>query len=208
MIESKNNTSRNWEKALRALEQAKQRVVNEKKKKSEKKRKAEKLLPTIHCPQCRKWKRGRYGMTKAETLESRGNVFTPFTECAQIYHQRWYICAPFGDSFGGHCLSCDSQQGKLPFPTIGVMNLRRKSWGSMCRGILLIKECVLIGQSMTARTTKDSAISISMFYSQCAPHWKRRMGSKGQKGLCPWGKRGACSSHWQKGWTAKSRQAE
>ena len=36
-------------------------------------------------------------MTKARTLESRGNVFTPFTGCAQIYHQRWYICAPFGE---------------------------------------------------------------------------------------------------------------
>ena len=30
-------------------------------------------------------------MTKARTLESRGNVFTPFTGCAQIYHQRWYV---------------------------------------------------------------------------------------------------------------------
>ena len=32
-------------------------------------------------------------MTKARTLESRGNVSTLFTGCAQIYHQRWYICA-------------------------------------------------------------------------------------------------------------------
>ena len=54
MIESKNDTSKNLEKALQALKQAQQRVANEKKKKSEKKRKAEKLLPTIHCPQCRK----------------------------------------------------------------------------------------------------------------------------------------------------------
>ena len=30
-------------------------------------------------------------MTKARTLESRGNVFTLFTGCAQIYHQRWYV---------------------------------------------------------------------------------------------------------------------
>ena len=41
MIESKNDTSRNLEKALQALEQAKQRVANEKKKQNEKKRKAE-----------------------------------------------------------------------------------------------------------------------------------------------------------------------
>lgn len=31
-------------------------------------------------------------MTKATELESRGNVSTLFTGCAQIYHQRWYIC--------------------------------------------------------------------------------------------------------------------
>ena len=36
-------------------------------------------------------------MTRATELKSRGNVFTPFTGCAQIYHQRWYICAPFGE---------------------------------------------------------------------------------------------------------------
>ncbi|MCI8957207.1 MAG: hypothetical protein HFG29_09545 [Eubacterium sp.] len=35
-------------------------------------------------------------MTKAKTLESRGNVFTLFTGCAQIYHQRWYVCSPRG----------------------------------------------------------------------------------------------------------------
>ncbi len=37
MIESKNDASRNLEKALQALEQAKQRVANEKKKQNEKK---------------------------------------------------------------------------------------------------------------------------------------------------------------------------
>lgn len=36
MIESKNDASRNLEKALQALEQAKQRVANEKKRKAEK----------------------------------------------------------------------------------------------------------------------------------------------------------------------------
>ncbi len=30
-------------------------------------------------------------MTRATELESRGNVFTLFTGCAQIYHQRWYV---------------------------------------------------------------------------------------------------------------------
>ena len=37
-------------------------------------------------------------MTKARTLESRGNVFTLFTGCAQIYHQRWYV-RPSGSKF-------------------------------------------------------------------------------------------------------------
>ena len=41
MIENQNEVSRNLEKALQALEQAKQRVANEKKKHNEKKRKAE-----------------------------------------------------------------------------------------------------------------------------------------------------------------------
>lgn len=36
-------------------------------------------------------------MMRATELESRGNVLTPFTGGAQIYHQRWYICAPFGE---------------------------------------------------------------------------------------------------------------
>lgn len=30
-------------------------------------------------------------MTGVKKLKSRGNVFTPFTGCAQIYHQRWYV---------------------------------------------------------------------------------------------------------------------
>ena len=42
-------------------------------------------------------------MTKAGTLESRGNVFTPFTGCAQIYHQRWYV-RPSGSKFHLHGL--------------------------------------------------------------------------------------------------------
>ena len=35
-------------------------------------------------------------MTRAEKSKSRGNVFTPFTGCAQIYHQRWYVRSPRG----------------------------------------------------------------------------------------------------------------
>ena len=35
-------------------------------------------------------------MTRATELKSRGNVFTLFTGCAQIYHQRWYVRSPRG----------------------------------------------------------------------------------------------------------------
>ena len=35
-------------------------------------------------------------MTRARVLKSRGNVSTPFTGCAQIYHQRWYVRSPMG----------------------------------------------------------------------------------------------------------------
>ena len=40
-------------------------------------------------------------MTRATELESRGNVFTPFTGCAQIYHQRWYVRSPRAPAEGG-----------------------------------------------------------------------------------------------------------
>ena len=56
MIESKNEASRNLERALQALEQAKQRVANEKKKQNEKKRKAEKPLPHNSIPPMPKMK--------------------------------------------------------------------------------------------------------------------------------------------------------
>ena len=35
-------------------------------------------------------------MTRATELKSGGNVFTLFTGCAQIYHQRWYVRSPRG----------------------------------------------------------------------------------------------------------------
>ena len=35
-------------------------------------------------------------MTKARTLESRGNISPLFTGCTQIYHQRWYVRSPRG----------------------------------------------------------------------------------------------------------------
>lgn len=35
-------------------------------------------------------------MTRAKKAKSRGNLFTLFTGCAQIYHQRWYVRSPRG----------------------------------------------------------------------------------------------------------------
>ena len=35
-------------------------------------------------------------MTRAKKPKNRGNIFTPFTGCAQIYHQRWYVRSPRG----------------------------------------------------------------------------------------------------------------
>ena len=37
-------------------------------------------------------------MTRAKKPKNRGNIFTPFTGCAQIYHQRWYV-RPSGSKF-------------------------------------------------------------------------------------------------------------
>ena len=50
-------------------------------------------------------------MTKTAELESRGNVFTLFTGCAQIYHQRWYVRSPRG-KFRLHGLLVDKRNRK------------------------------------------------------------------------------------------------
>ncbi len=42
-------------------------------------------------------------MTRVKELKSRGNIFTLFTGCAQIYHQRWYVL-PSGSKFHLHGL--------------------------------------------------------------------------------------------------------
>ncbi len=66
MIENKNDASRNLEKALQALEQAKQRVANEKKKQNEKKRKAD----------CYRYDEGELNRILSVALQTR--------ECQQI----------------------------------------------------------------------------------------------------------------------------
>ena len=83
MIESKNDASRNLEKALQALEQAKQRVANEKKKQNEKKRKAENHHKYImggivvkYFPDCYRYDEGELNRILSVALQTR--------ECQQV----------------------------------------------------------------------------------------------------------------------------
>ncbi len=55
-------------------------------------------------------------MIRADKLESQGNVFTPFTGCAQIYHLRWYVRPSGTLAEGIVCLSTDNR-GSYTFPT-------------------------------------------------------------------------------------------
>lgn len=55
-------------------------------------------------------------MTKARTLESRGNVFTLFTGCAQIYHLRWYV-RPSGTPAEGIVCLTTANRGRYTSPT-------------------------------------------------------------------------------------------
>lgn len=91
MIENKVEVSKDLEKALKVLQQAKQRVANEKKKQNEKKRKAE----VTHSPRLRG--AHRY-TTRGGMCALRGASFTCMDSCR------------------GRCLSCDSQKGKRQFP--------------------------------------------------------------------------------------------
>ena len=83
MIESKNDASKNLEKALQALQQAKQRVANEKKKQNEKKRKAENHHKYImggiivkYFPDCYRYDEGELNRILSVALQTR--------ECQQI----------------------------------------------------------------------------------------------------------------------------
>ena len=83
MIESKNDTSKNLEKALQALKQAQQRVANEKKKQNEKKRKAKNHHKYImggiivkYFPDCYRYDEGELNHILSVALQTR--------ECQQI----------------------------------------------------------------------------------------------------------------------------
>ncbi len=83
MIESRNDTSKNLEKALQALKQAQQRVANEKKKQNEKKRKAENHHKYImggiivkYFPDCYRYDEGELNRILSVALQTK--------ECQQI----------------------------------------------------------------------------------------------------------------------------
>ena len=83
MIETKAEVSKDLEKALRALEQAKQRVANEKKKQNEKKRKAENHHKYImggiivkYFPDCYSYDEGELNRILSVALQTK--------ECQQI----------------------------------------------------------------------------------------------------------------------------
>ena len=73
-------------------------------------------------------------MTRATELESQGNVFTLFTGCAQIYHQRWYV-RPSGSKFHLHGLLrralsvLRQQKGET---TIPLRRLRLLPFSELC----------------------------------------------------------------------------
>ncbi len=83
MIESRNDASRNLEKALQALEQAKQRVANEKKRQNEKKRKVENHHKYImggiivkYFPDCYSFDEGKLNLILSAALQTK--------ECQQV----------------------------------------------------------------------------------------------------------------------------
>ncbi len=83
MIETKAEVSKDLEKALQALEQAKQRVANEKKKQNEKKRKAENHHKYImggiivkYFPDCYSFDEGELNRILSVALQTR--------ECQQV----------------------------------------------------------------------------------------------------------------------------
>ncbi len=83
MTEGKNDAGRNLEKALQALEQAKQRVASEKRKQNEKKRKAENHHKYImggiiakYFPDCYRYDEGELNRILSVALQTK--------ECQQI----------------------------------------------------------------------------------------------------------------------------
>ena len=91
---SKNDASRNLEKALQALEQAKQRVANEKKKQNEKKRKAENHHKYImggiivkYFPDCYRYDEGELNRILSVALQTRECNVMQASQCRLYQNQ-------------------------------------------------------------------------------------------------------------------------
>ena len=91
MIESKQEVSRDLEKALQALKQAQQRVANEKKKQNEKKRKAENHHKYImggivvkYLPDCYRYDEGELNRILSVALQTRECNVTQASQCRYI----------------------------------------------------------------------------------------------------------------------------
>ena len=101
MVENKVEVSKDLEKALQALEQAKQRVANEKKKQNEKKRKAENRHKYImggiivkYFPDCYSFDEGELNRILSAALQTK--------ECQQIISK----------------IKSESRETTLPQPTL------------------------------------------------------------------------------------------
>ena len=96
-------------------------------------------------------------MTKARTLESRGNVFTPFTGCAQIYHQRWYV-RPSGTPAEGIVCLTTANRGSYTSPTAQKARLLEPAKEML----MLAKQELHSAQYATFKSTqiKNTAVSV------------------------------------------------
>ena len=96
-------------------------------------------------------------MTKARTLKSRGNVFTPFTGCAQIYHQRWYV-RPSGTPAEGIVCLTTANRGSYTSPTAQKARLLEPAKEML----MLAKQELHSAQYATFKSTqiKNTAVSV------------------------------------------------
>ena len=96
-------------------------------------------------------------MTRATELKSRGNVFTPFTGCAQIYHQRWYV-RPSGTPAEGIVCLTTANRGSYTSPTAQKARLLEPAKEML----MLAKQELHSAQYATFKSTqiKNTAVSV------------------------------------------------
>jgi hypothetical protein len=60
-------------------------------------------------------------MIRAGKRKNRGNLFTPFMGCAQIYHQRWYVHSPRGAGCPGDICFAPTEAERRQFHLHGLL---------------------------------------------------------------------------------------